>query len=85
MAPEILKLTGEEEEENKYNYKCDLWSLGIIIYELYFKEKAFKGKTEYSMINPIESGKIKLIKTNDEKLNDLINGLLQKDPQKRLT
>ena len=37
------------------------------------------------MINPIESGKIKLIKTNDEKLNDLINGLLQKDPQKRLT
>ena len=32
MAPEIMELT----EENNYNYKCDLWSLGIIIYELFF-------------------------------------------------
>ncbi len=32
MAPEIMELTDEEEEKNSYNYKCDLWSLGIIIY-----------------------------------------------------
>ena len=37
MAPEIM-------EEKQYNYKCDLWSLGIIIYELYFQERPFKGK-----------------------------------------
>ena len=31
MAPEVLN-------EEDYNYKCDLWSLGVIIYQLFFKE-----------------------------------------------
>ena len=31
MAPEILM-------EDPYNFKCDLWSLGVIIYILYFRE-----------------------------------------------
>ena len=39
MASEIIK--GEI-----YNYKCDLWNLGIIIYELYFKERPCKEKIE---------------------------------------
>ena len=34
MAPEILK--GEE-----YNYKVDLWNIGIIIYRLYFGKFPF--------------------------------------------
>ena len=34
MAPEILK--GEE-----YNYKVDLWNIGIIIYRLYFGKFSF--------------------------------------------
>ena len=34
MAPEIIKLL----EGENYSNKCDLWSLGIILYELCFKE-----------------------------------------------
>ena len=34
MAPEILK--GEE-----YNYKVDVWNIGIIIYRLYFGKVPF--------------------------------------------
>jgi serine/threonine protein kinase len=34
MAPEILKNEGVNKE---YDEKCDLWSIGVIIYELYFK------------------------------------------------
>ncbi len=37
MAPEI--------EKNNYNNKCDLWSLGVILYELYTNNYIF-----YSMI-----------------------------------
>jgi serine/threonine protein kinase len=80
MAPEIIKM-------NDNDYKCDLWSLGIIIYELYFKEVPYKGENEITIYQKIEYlGKEKYIKkTNDEKLDDLIDKLLEKDTNKRLT
>ena len=43
MAPEILK--GE-----KHNYKCDLWSIGVIIYRLKFIKSPFNGQTETASI-----------------------------------
>ena len=65
MAPEILK--GEE-----YNYKANLWSIGIIIYRLYFCKFSF----------PVE--KQALSKTKNNELDDLIKRLLEKDLSKRL-
>ena len=41
MAPEVIDL----KKRDNYDYKCDLWSLGIIIYELLF------GKVTYKVIN----------------------------------
>ena len=82
MAPEIMELT----EVNNYNYKCDLWSLGIIIYELSFKDRPYKGKTEVALLKGINKfGKTMLKKTGDVNLDDLINKLLEKDPEKRIT
>ena len=43
MAPEILNGI-------KYNYKCDLWSRGVIIYRLKFIKPPFNGQTEASLI-----------------------------------
>ena len=57
IAPEILELAEEKKEGNKYDYKCDLWSLGIIIYELCFQERPYKGDTETAIISHINSGK----------------------------
>ena len=79
MAPEILK--GEE-----YNYKVDLWSIGIILYKLYFGIFPYNGPSEFSIINKIEkSGKEILKKTDNKDLDDLIMNLLEKDPSKRFT
>ena len=79
MAPEILK--GE-----KYNYKCDLWSIGIIIYILYFGIFPYRAKNQKAIINEIEQlGKKILKETDNKELDDLIKKLLEKDPSKRLT
>ena len=57
MAPEILK--GEE-----YNYKVDLWSIGIILYILYFGKSPYIGLEKQALINFIAKFGNKLIKKN---------------------
>ena len=77
MAPEIL--LGE-----KHNYKCDLWSIGIIIFRLKFGKPPFYGDTEIALIQKINSFRIESFKSSGNKiLDDLIKNLLQKDPSKR--
>ena len=81
MAPEIL-------EEKEYNYKCDLWSIGIIIYKLYFGKSPFPSISEKGLINNIneyDKGKININKTGNKNLDDLIKKLLEKEPLKRLS
>ena len=79
MAPEILN-------EEKCNYKCDLWSLGIIIYELIFGETPYKGKIDLAVYNNIKRlGKKALKKSGNEELDDLIDHLLEANPDKRIT
>ena len=75
MSPEILK--GEE-----YNYKCDIWSIGIIIYRLIYGKPPYLGEKETALINKIEKLGNKMIKIENEVLNDLVKKLLEKDPKK---
>ena len=75
IAPEILK-------KEKYNENSDLWSLGIIIYVLSFKEYPYKGSDKAKLLKNIKENKLNNIK-NDE-LGDLIKKLLIEDPKKRL-
>ena len=77
MAPEILN--GEE-----YNYKCDLWSIGIIIYILKFGKSPFSGIIENALIKNINNFNNNIIKTGNKELDDLIKNLLEKDKEKRL-
>ena len=75
MAPEIIN-------GGKYNEKCDLWSLGILIYMLYFNEKPFKSKAHSA---PIDSSDLeKLKKSSNDCLDDLIRKLLVIDPKERI-
>ena len=81
MAPEILN-------DEKYSNKCDLWSLGIIIYQLYKKEFPYKGTVEKAILNQIEQkGQTVLnaIDEKDRKLKDLLSKLLVRDPEKRIS
>ena len=81
MAPEVIDLEGG----SNYDYKCDLWSLGIIIYELLFGKVPYQGLNENIILNKIKSNLYQLQKTNDQELDDLISKLLEKNPNKRIT
>ena len=77
MAPEVL--SGED-----YNDKCDLWSLGVIIYQLSFKKYPYNGKTDPALLNNINMfGQSHFEKNEDSKLDNLIRHLLVKDPNRR--
>ena len=81
-----MELTEEDDKRNHYNYKCDLWSLGILIYEILFKETPYKGNTSVTLLKNIKrTKKGSLRKTEINQLDDLINNLLEKDLNKRLT
>ena len=79
MAPELLK-------KEEYNYKCDLWSLGIIIYKLYFGKSPFSGLTEEALRRNLDNFKSNnLKKIGNKDLDDLLNKLLVKEKEKRLS
>ena len=76
-APEVLN--GE-----KYTEESDLWSLGVTIYFLKFKNLPFKGKDKKNILSSIKRGLAKDLSKNSD-FNDLINNLLEIDPKKRMS
>ena len=72
-----------EVEEGKYSDKCDLYSIGIILYYLKTGEYIFDGKRELDILNNKDKNIIKK-DTDDEILNKLIRKLVKKDPHERM-
>lgn len=82
MAPEIFI-------ENKYNRKADLWSIGVMMYYMYFREFPYDIKQGMFNLPPNQIKNIfnkkKKKDANDKLLDDLLNKLLTFDPDKRIT
>ena len=79
-SPEILM-------EESYDLKSDLWSLGIIIYILYFREHPYpKAESEFSLINHINNyGQKYFKKSRNEDFDHLVSRLLIKDQKERIS
>ena len=78
-APEVLN-------SKEYTEESDLWSLGILIYLLSFKEYPFIGENNEEVLSNIQNINLTgLKKTDDEALNDLIKKLLALKPEDRLS
>ena len=72
MAPEVYK--------NEGNSKSDLWSIGIILFYLYFNQLPFNDFDDYIDLNK----KVNLKKTNNDFLDDLLSKLIVKAPENRI-
>ena len=81
IAPEVLRRI--------YDEKCDLWSVGIIMYILLCGKPPFNGKEKEDILNAISIGKYDTSSKKFQKLSnnakDLINKLLIYNPSERIT
>ena len=76
-APEIWN-------EQPYNYKCDIWSVGCIIYELASLSLPFTGDSIDNLYKNIMSKKYNPIpEFYSENLKKIINYMLMSDPSQR--
>jgi len=77
MAPEVVK-------EKPYDHTADLWSMGVILYELYVGQPPFYTNSIYSLINLIVKDSVKYPDSMSSEFRDFLQGLLTKEPKKRL-
>ena len=83
-SPEILRNIISE-LKIPYNSKSDLWSLGVIIYQLYFGEFPFMGNSLVNLLENILIQKKPPKIVNDKKLQDLLDKIFEVDPNKRIS
>lgn len=80
MSPEIIKY-------KKYSHKADLWSIGVIFYEILTGKPPYKARTHYELAKKIENNPIflpKLIPLSSN-CSDLLYKLLQKESNNRIS
>ncbi|CAM9176832.1 unnamed protein product [Laminaria digitata] len=78
MAPELVK-------EQPYDLTVDLWSLGVILYELLVGQPPFYTNSIYSLINHIVKDPVEYPADISPDLRSFLQGLLRKDPRQRLS
>ena len=78
-APEILA-NGID-----YSFASDLWSIGVLLYKLAFGKYPFEGNGPVELYMKIMTGPKNFEKSGDNNFDDLINRLLNKDKEKRIT
>lgn len=80
VAPEVLK--------GSYDFSCDIWSLGVILYIMLCGYPPFEGDNNKEIFKRVLQQKLEFdpedwTRVSDE-AKDLISKMLQKDPTKRI-
>jgi len=78
MAPELV-------QQQEYNHTADLWSLGVILYELLTGRPPFYTNNLFSLIKHIIKDPVHYPDYLSPECKDFLSGLLQKQSSERLT
>ena len=77
MAPEVV-------QEQPYTHTADLWSLGVILYELSTGSPPFSAANLLTLVEHISKDPVRYPDTIQGDFKNLLKGLLNKDPSARL-
>lgn len=78
MAPEIL-------QDVPYDYAVDFWSLGCVMFDMLTGSPPFTGNNNKKIYDKIVANKLKIPFYLSQEAKNLLQRLLKKSPQKRLT
>lgn len=78
IAPEILKDKG-------YSFSVDIWSAGVVLFAMLYGTVPFKGNNMEELQKLIIKGKYTLKDDISIEARNLLRGLLEVNPEKRLT
>jgi serine/threonine protein kinase len=78
IAPEILKDKG-------YSFQVDIWSAGVVLYAMLYGTVPFKANNMEELHKLIVKGKYTLKDDISIEARNLLRGLLEVNPEKRLT
>ena len=78
MAPEIMK-------HKRYTINADLWSVGVIMYEMLVGKVPYSASTHIELLNKIENKELVIPEFLSNNCKDLLKKLLDKNPDKRIT
>ncbi|KAJ4976390.1 hypothetical protein NE237_001496 [Protea cynaroides] len=80
-----LYMASELVREQPYNHTADLWSLGVILYELFVGQPPFYTNSVYVLIRHIIKDPVKYPDSISPNYKSFLRGLLNKIQQNRLT
>ena len=86
MEPHLLKnMETKTQNYRGYDEKADIWSLGALCYEMLEGRMSFGGRSMEELYQKVKDGNYSLPLTSSKEVASFINGMLQYDPNKRLT
>ena len=78
MAPEIV-------HKKPYDYRVDIWSLGVLLYELIHREAPYKGRSLSEISKSLAKDYISFSSSTHPEAKDLILKILKTNPNDRIS
>ena len=88
MDPLILKKFNAgraQTNDLRYDEKADIWSIGALCYQMLLGNSPFDAYNMQELVEKIEEGTYKVPTNLSKEVISFLNGMLQYDPNKRLT